>query len=132
MQGPPPSVVPSGTTSYPVLGEPLPDIFGTSTGPFTSRPLSPPPLQRTAEPSVARYTQAASPITSPAQAAAPATSPIPVDNSAVDGNSPTSLEVTEVVTDDDNTSFTSEASPEGMCLMGTWGTHSESTAGAAV
>ena len=107
-----PFAMPVGTTSHPVLGDPLPDIFGASTSFMSSRPVQPVPVvnsppSATSSPSPVTSTssQAQSSIPPPAASTPPA-SPRPVNGS------PT---LAESYTDEDDLSAADEtASPEGM------------------
>lgn len=89
-----PFVLPVGATSHPVLSDPLPDIFGTSTSFMTNRPVQPPPAPLTSRsppvvstpaPVVTTSTPVLSSTPSPAAVTPPASprvvngSPSPVD-----------------------------------------------------
>lgn len=47
---PVPFALPVGTTSHPILSDPLPDIFGTSTSFMSNRPVQPPPAPPVSRP----------------------------------------------------------------------------------
>ena len=117
MQNAAPFAVPAGTTNYPVLGEPLPDIFGAETSFITNRPLSPTPVQRSYDaapvPAALRATPPASPVNpAPQSVTAAPVSSSPAGNAAVD-SSTTIRESPEVLTDDETASVASETSPDG-------------------
>ena len=111
-----PFAMPVGTTSHPVLGDPLPDIFGASTSFMGSRPVQPAPApapvvsrppSASSSPSPVKSTssQAQSSIPPPAASTPPA-SPRLVNGSPI---------LAESYTDEDDMSAADEtASPEGM------------------
>lgn len=95
VQMPVPPAVPAGTTSYPVLGEPLPDIFGTSTSFLSNKPIPPSPVR------------AAQSLPSNDPASSGPGGSLASNGSLVNRENP------EQVTDDEAASAASETSPEG-------------------
>ncbi len=107
-----PFAMPVGTTSHPVLGDPLPDIFGASTSFMSSRPVQPVPVVNS-PPSAISSPSPVKSTSSQAQSSIPppAASTPPASPRLVNG-SPT---LAESYTDEDDLSAADEtASPEGM------------------
>ncbi|DBA71068.1 hypothetical protein WJX79_007670 [Trebouxia sp. C0005] len=115
---PMPFAMPVGTTSHPVLGDPLPDIFGASTSFMSSRPVQPAPAPVVNRPPsaisslspVKSTSSQAQSSTPPPAAITPPASPRPVNGS------PT---LAESYTDEDDLSTADEtASSEANLTTG--------------
>ena len=111
-----PFAMPVGTTSHPVLGDPLPDIFGASTSFMSSRPVQPAPSPVVNRPpSVVSSPSPVKSTSSQVQSSTPppAASTPPASPRLVNG-SPT---LAESYTDEDDMSAADEtASPEGVIM----------------
>ncbi len=104
--------MPVGTTSHPVLGDPLPDIFGASTSFMSSRPVQPAPVVNRPPSAISSPSPVKSSLSQAQISIPPPAARTPPASPRLVNGSPTPA---ESYTDEDDMSAADEtASPEGM------------------